>query len=176
LEKLKQRFAHAAGLEIIEAAAGREAGEASFYEEPEAGETSSLVSGHSVAGASARMVRIVTLDDTLGQFGWDGADFLKIDAEGFDFHVLRGAGALLAGRKIGVIQFDYNHPWAAVGSTLAAACRLLSAHEYQVFLLQKDGLYKLNYERYGEYFGYSDFVAVAPDKMPLLQKYARGEK
>ncbi len=94
---------------------------------------------------------------------------LKIDAEGYDLRVLQGAKQLLRDQSIGVIQFEYNRPWAEAGSTLSAALKLLESCGYKVLLLKSTGLYNLDHSFYGECFYYANFVAVAPAKMPLLQ-------
>ncbi len=88
---------------------------------------------------------------------------MKIDVEGYDLHALRGAGAKLAEGKFGIVQFEYNVPWAEAGSTLAAALSLFGQAGYQVFLLRAGGLSEVNYPRYREYFGYSNYIAFAPE-------------
>jgi len=51
------------------------------------------------------------------------------------------------------------------GSTLGGAISLLISHQYKVYILKGDGLYEFDYDHYGEYFGYSNFVALAPEYM-----------
>lgn len=171
---LLDRFKEHANLEILRAAASDRAGEAEFYEEPGAGETSSLVGSFCAKDAQRTTVPVTTLDDELQKRGWTHCDVLKIDAEGYDLHVLQGATRLLAGQHIGILQFEYNVPWAAAGSTLAAAFSLLEGYGYRVFLLRSTGLHPFDYPRYGEYFTYSNFVAVSPASMPHLAGHIRG--
>lgn len=52
-------------------------------------------------------VECVTLDGFAAERGIDRIAFLKIDTEGFDINVLRGARRLLAERRIGAIQFEF---------------------------------------------------------------------
>lgn len=59
------------------------------------------------------------------------------------------------------MKLEYNSPWAHAGSTLADALRLLSECGYEVFLLKADGLFRIRYELYGEYYAYSSYVAVS---------------
>ena len=61
---------------------------------------------------------MTTIEAELARRGWKGSDYLKIDVEGYDLHALRGAGAMLTERKFGIVQFEYNVPWAEAGSTL----------------------------------------------------------
>jgi len=166
---LQERFAADSRLEIVAAALSDTVGTARFYEEPNAGETSSLVAQHSQAQAQSRWVPVTTLDRAIAKRDWERVDFLKIDAEGYDFHVLRGAQELLQQQRIGSLQFEYNAPWALVGSTLGAALRFLHDFGYTSFLLKAAGLHRFDYAKYGEFFGYANFVALSPAQLPMVE-------
>jgi FkbM family methyltransferase len=172
--KLRQKFAREPRVEIIEAAVSDTVGEMNYYEEPDAGERSSLLESYSDSQALRRIVKVTSLDVEVGNRGIDFIDFLKIDTEGYDLRVLRGASQLLQKLAIGIVQFEYNSPWALAGSTLADAYRLLEGYGYTVFLLRPTGLFELNYSLYGEYFGCSNFVAVAPATLPRLKTLIMG--
>lgn len=149
-------------VEIIAAAVCEKSGTMDFYMEESAGETSSLISKHSRPQARKISVKTTTIDAEVEKRKLRFIDFLKIDAEGYDLHVLRGAENCLKDKTVGVIQFEYNHPWANSSSTLTSALDYLGKHDYKVCLLKRDGLYNFNYDIYGEYFHYSNFVAIAP--------------
>lgn len=51
---------------------------------------------------------------------------MKVDAEGFDLKVLKDAVRTLGQKQVGMVQFQYNAPWAEAGSTLADARRYLA--------------------------------------------------
>jgi FkbM family methyltransferase len=76
------------------------AGINSLHEQPEAGEES-----------STEMVSTGTLDEYASKAGLSSIELLKIDTEGSDLAVLRGASELLAERRIAIAQFEYNHRW-----------------------------------------------------------------
>jgi FkbM family methyltransferase len=173
LAQLRQRFSHGEPIEIISKAVGEEIHTTEFFEEPGAGEMSSLVAGFS-RSASVRQVEVTTIDEELARRSWDSVDFLKVDAEGYDYYVLKGAEKAIAEHKIGVVQFEYNAPWATAGSTLIAAINLFKQHNYQVFLLKADGLHEFSYAKYGEYFAYSNYIGVSPAFLPKLGSYVRG--
>jgi len=158
---LRQRFADRRQIQVLHSAVSDTVGELEFFEELSAGETSSLVAGFSAGGAKRVVVPATTVDGELARLGLEHCDFVKIDAEGYDLHVLNGAKGALSRQAIGALQFEYNSPWAHAGSTLATAFQLLERSGYRVYLLQSSGLRLLNYARYGEYFGYSNFVAVS---------------
>jgi len=146
----------------LQQAAADSCGSLPFYTEENAGETSSLVSKHSHPSAREISVMTTTIDEVINSQGLAFVDMLKIDAEGYDLNVLLGAENSLRTKSIGVIQFEYNRPWAYTGSTLAYAIDYLNKFEYNLFLLKNKGLYSFTYENFGDYFGYSNFVAFAP--------------
>lgn len=159
---LTKRFASNGCLKIIGKAVSDSIGEMEFYEEPAAGETSSLIRAVS-NNALARKVEITTLDAELAQAGWDEIDYLKIDAEGFDFYVLRGAKDLFNNRRIRFGQFEYGEGWRYAGSTLRHAHDWLGNLGYSTYLINKTGISAANPDRFREYFRYSNYVFVRSD-------------
>ena len=133
-----------------------------FFEEEGAGETSSLVEGASITG-KAREVQITTVDAEVERRGWPSVDFLKIDAEGYDFRVLEGARRLFENRKVSYGQFEYNAPWRLCGTTLTYAIRWLHNLGYECFLIKADGLHTPNVEAYREYYLYSNYAIIRND-------------
>ena len=105
--------------------------------------------------------------------GIETIDFLKIDTEGHDLHVLRGAAGLLERKAIGVIQFEYVDAWAPAGATLGAALDLLAGFGYRAFLLKREGLYHFDYKTFGEFFTYANFVAMHGDPIDVTGAPAR---
>lgn len=149
-------------IKIIQAAVCDQSGQMDFFMEESAGETSSLIKKHSKSQTQKITVKTTTIDSEVLNHDLGFIDFIKIDAEGYDLHVLRGAEKCLSEKNVGVIQFEYNKPWANSSSTLISAIEYLNNHGYEVYLLKKNGLYDFRYEIYGEYFRYSNFVAIAP--------------
>jgi FkbM family methyltransferase len=173
LQVLRDEFAASPQIEIIPAAISDSPGEVIFFEEEDAGETSSL-SLTAVHGKGKRTtVRVTTLDTEIAQRGWTSVDFLKIDAEGYDYQVLRGAQKLLSAGRILAGQFEYGAAWRDSGSTLTRAQAYLSDLGYDVYLLKGDGLYRPAVRIYGEYFGYSNYVFIRSDSRELLQGLVR---
>jgi len=157
-------------IDIREKAVSDSAGSAKFFAEPNYGETSSLAPGHSNSQARTITVPVVTLDGEMAALGLDRIDMLKIDAEGYDLRVLMGARQLLEKRRVGAIQFEYNAPWAAAGSTLVFAFQLLEEAGYRVFLLKQDGAFRFNALLLKDYFRYSNFIALRPDIADIVLK------
>lgn len=107
-------------------------------------------------------VSVRTVDAFCSELAIDGIDLLKVDTEGYDFHVLRGASAMISSQRIKVIQFEYGNGWARAGSTLLQCLDWLAERKYTTYLLTADGHQPFNYARWGEFLGYSNFVALSP--------------
>jgi FkbM family methyltransferase len=171
---LHAKFAADPELTIVAKAVGDQPGTATFYEEPEAGGTSSLVHGYSHADAVPCQVEVTTLDIALPANDIDFVDVLKIDVEGFDLLVLRGARSLLVEHRVGLVQFEYNQMWLGAGSTLREAIDLLTRMGYEVYLLNRRGLWQPDFRRYGEHLGMSNYVAVSPAWHTRMARHVRG--
>jgi FkbM family methyltransferase len=157
-----------ADVELVEVAMSDTQGTMTFYEEPGCGESSSLLKVFSLENAVARQVAVTTLDDEFKLRSITHVDMLKIDAEGYDLHVLRGAQKSLERGLIDVVQFEYNAPWARANSTLHEALEIFRKNQYSVFLLRAGGLVKFDYEVYGEFYHYSNFAALSPQALARL--------
>ncbi|HEV2523210.1 MAG TPA: FkbM family methyltransferase [Candidatus Acidoferrales bacterium] len=175
LLRLRARFQHCPNVQLVNAAASDRGGEMTFYEQEGAGETSSLVASFA-KGGNPRRVIVTTVDDEAAKHNLAEIDFLKIDAEGYDFHCLVGSRRLLSGQRIGIIQFEYGALWADAGSTLAGALDSLRGLGYETFLLRSSGLLPCDYRRFGEFFSCSNFVSVAPSKRDLIAGLVRAKR
>jgi FkbM family methyltransferase len=144
-----------------------------FIEEPNCGEGSSAVEAHSTSSGKLRKVPVVTLDQELLDLSYN-IDFLKIDAEGYDLKVLKGAEALLKTGRIRFIQFEYNAHWLAVGSSLADARHFLMSLGFNLLLIRRSGLHPLNYTFWGDYFRYSNFLAYREADRHAIERLLRG--
>jgi len=156
--ELHKRYGASQRVFIRHAAVADSPGEMTFYEEPAHGETSSLVQRFAAATATAAIVEITTIDCEIERIGWDRVDYLKIDAEGYDFPVLKGARRSFEQKRIALGQFEYGHGWMLSGGTLACALEWLKGLDYESFLLKRGRLYIPRPEFYGEYFSYSNYV------------------
>jgi FkbM family methyltransferase len=161
LQALRSRLA--GRVEIVDAAVADSPGMMSLFEQPSASEHSSLVWRPEGTTGIERGVAVTTVDELMSRLQWPQVDLLKIDTEGFDGRVLEGATNALAERRLGIIQFEYNIQWALAGSTLGSVLDRLRANGYEVFALRAHSLAEFDYPVLGEFFRYSNFVAVAPE-------------
>lgn len=171
---LESRFEGDSRVEVRDVALGDRPGELSFLEEHDAGKGSSLVPGLTPIHGTNHVVTVTTLDAELDRLSWPVVDFVKIDAEGYDFRVMKGACNLLKSQRIALLQFEYNRSWQLAGDTLFGAMSFLASHGYTTYLLKRDGLFVLNYNLYEEYFEYSNFVAVSPKHNAIVERFVRG--
>jgi FkbM family methyltransferase len=149
-------------------AVGDRSGFVSFVEEQNCGQGSSASETYFSLSGTSRRVPMVTLDQELPGFAAD-IDFLKIDTEGYDLKVLKGAKTLLKDRRIRFIQFEYNAHWLAVGSSLAEAQRFLEKMGFRLLLIRSTGLHPLSYSLWGDYFRYSNFLAYRDQDQSLIE-------
>ncbi|HVU33137.1 MAG TPA: FkbM family methyltransferase [Opitutaceae bacterium] len=134
----------------------------SFYRRP--GEEARL--GVRAIGTS---VAAQSLDSFLDAQRLPAVDFLKIDTEGAEVDVLRGAERHLASGAIKVIQFEYGGTYRDAGVTLAQAFQLFTKAGYRVFRIAGEGLVPIPVWQEGlENYRYANYLALAPGAHPHL--------
>lgn len=105
-------------------------------------------------------VPVKKLDDVMKTLGVARVDYIKIDAEGYDLMVLKGAEAGLAAGRFGIVQFEFG-PAAVFSRTfIHDFYQLLPKH--RLFRIVQDGVVPLG--KYNpthcELFGFQNIVAV----------------
>jgi FkbM family methyltransferase len=170
---LQRRFASTEAVEVVHAAVADYLGEAEFYESSDDDQLSSLSAISAGPFAAPRRVPVVTLDDELKRRRWDRISFLKIDTEGHDYFVLRGARRLLSEGRVDLLQFECNNTWNATGITLRAAVNFLKPFGYSVRHLRPEGLFAVDYVFFGSEFGYGNWVAFHQGTEALLKPLLR---
>lgn len=145
-------------------------GYATFYEEMSGGEKSSFVQVQTVQAEVRKDVQILTLDDFALQNGLTNIDLLKIDCEGWDFNVIRGATGLFKDGKIKIVQFEYSRDWIESGNTLKACVYFFEKYGYRVYHLTRKGVTIFPFDYYGEFFSYANFIAVHKSQTEILNE------
>lgn len=100
-----------------------------------------------------------TCDEELARLGIDHLEVLKVDAEGHDLAVLKGAHQALVAGRIDFIQFEYNFATLAAQRSLKAFFDLLSEH-YLMCRLLPNGLEAMAYHASLDHFGQSNWICV----------------
>lgn len=148
-----------------ELALSNQSGSATFYDYGNMNESNSLVARSADLGARAKAeqyeVQVMTLDQWRETAGNPFIDCLKVDAEGFDLHVLEGAKKSLDAQQIDLIVFEYASGWFASKRTLYEATRYLADRGYILYRLFPFFLapYQYRIQHEGQLIGY--FVALS---------------
>ncbi len=105
-------------------------------------------------------VQVKTLDAVAKALKSDRIDYIKIDTEGYDLNVLRGASELIKGGRLGIVQFEFNTMNVFNRSFMRDFYQILSG--YRFYRIVRDGLIAM-----GEYnplmmelFGHQNIVAI----------------
>ena len=110
--ELKSRLNSDSCVRFVARAVGPSSGVIDFYvTTPAAGTNTVVPDSRRKALYSSRRVPMISLPDAFEEHRVTHAHLVKIDAEGFDFEILRGARPLLEQERISLIQFEYNHRW-----------------------------------------------------------------
>jgi FkbM family methyltransferase len=128
------------------------------------GGTNSLHRSHDTPDSTVvETVTMTTLDEYADQAGLKQITLLKIDTEGNDMAVLRGAQTLLSSQRISVIQFEYNRWWVYARSFLRDAFDLFQPLGYQIGKLTPWGVeFYPGWHSDLETFVQGNYVAIAP--------------
>jgi FkbM family methyltransferase len=110
-----------------------------FYIVPGSSHISSLIPQFESPG-EVRTVETATVDGYCTEHNITRIHLLKIDAEGTDLDVLRGARGVLERRAVEVLQFEYNHRWILSRSYLRDVFELLDGMGYQLGVLTPQGV------------------------------------
>lgn len=90
--------------------------------------------GQPVRPSTSTLVESQTLDNFCLQEGIDRVDFLKVDVEGFEKHVLTGSQGLLAHERIGLISFEISEdPLKGAGVVAQEVFQLLESYGYRSY-------------------------------------------
>jgi hypothetical protein len=105
-------------------------------------------------------VDVTTLDRFCAEHQISAIDYLKLDVEGHELSVLRGAHDLLAADAIHLIQFEFGGCAVDAHVWFRDLYQLLNSH-FRLYRLLRDGLAFLpQYSELDEIFVTTNFLAV----------------
>lgn len=106
-------------------------------------------------------VQTTTLDKFCFEQSINHIDFLKLDTEGAELEIFKGALNMLNKRSISIIQFEYGGCNQDSKTTLLEIYELLKAHDYSIHRIVPTGLILLDrwHPEY-ENFRYSNYLAL----------------
>jgi FkbM family methyltransferase len=154
------------------AALSEEVGSSVLYlAAPGAGTNSLHRPSQSFTALATEKVRMTTLDDFADDAGLKHITLVKIDTEGHDLTVLRGARRLLAEHRISIAQFEYNHRWVYAHAFLRDAFELLQPLGYRLGKVTPRGIeFYPGWDPDLETFVEGNYVACAPavERLPSV--------
>ena len=151
-------------IEVVPCAVADFIGEAPFTLSGATNGTNSLVP---LLGGQKIEVKVTTISRFASQQGIDHIDLLKIDVEGYDLAVLRGAESLFKSGAIAVAQFEYNGLWIHTRTFLKDVFDFAAAISYRLGKVVPPGvlLYPHWHYELDRYFE-SNYVLVREDMLP----------
>lgn len=103
-----------------------------------------------------------TVDAYCAEHHIEKIDFMKVDVEGLEVDVLRGARDMIRKKKISIIQFEYGGTYLDSHSSLKEAFDFFKESGYSFYkLLPKETLQIAEYSPLFENFQYSNYLAIA---------------
>ncbi|MDY6806539.1 MAG: FkbM family methyltransferase [Cyanobacteriota bacterium] len=106
-------------------------------------------------------ILVTTLDAYCQRWEIQRINFLKIDVEGSELDVLKGATKMLAAGKIDYLQFEYGNTFKDAGISLKAVFQFLQQYRYSLFKILPNKLdYQQEFLHPSEDWQWSNFLAV----------------
>lgn len=108
----------------------------------------SLAARKEMSGAKPTVykVPVTKLDDYCRENAVPQINLMKIDAEGYDLHVLEGGHDLLARQGVDIFVFEFASGWAATKRYLWEAVEYMEPLPYKLFHLYNGFLCPLHYD------------------------------
>jgi FkbM family methyltransferase len=142
---LTENVKWASNVELVNLALGSEGGDKVMFEYNCSLMNSLLPNAQGAVrwGLEARHIEVhcTTLDSFCSDYDIKWIDVLKIDTEGFDFDVLKGASSMLARQAVKFIYFEFNDispRGDASGGALAPIDQLIRPHGYRFIATYND--------------------------------------
>ncbi len=137
LERFKYGFSlnHISSLSIHDIAISDKNGEAKFFSGLD--EQSSLFYESEKSAQQFTTVKTQTLDDFCKQNNLATINFLKIDVEGAEWFVLKGASELLQNKSIKIIQLELNNHINKFNLKIDDVVDMMSNYQYELYRLEE---------------------------------------
>ena len=108
------------------------------------------------------LVKTIRFDEFCLANNIEHVDFLKVDVEGFEMNVLKGAGEWIDGLRIDFIQFEFG-PHAVASRTYFRDFYSLLNPRYRIFRVLRRGLHELRgyHVRHERFSSATNYLAVS---------------
>jgi FkbM family methyltransferase len=154
-KKLEARHQDKKNVILNNFALGNEEGSVILYGKVEGGIDSSLIKSENVT-LDEFPISVRKLDNYCLEHNIKNIDFLKIDTEGSEMNVLRGAKTTIENNNIARIQLEHGSMQSIIaGASLYNYLQILKG--YKMFHIKRNGIYKLKYSPKNEIFYNSNY-------------------
>lgn len=166
--RLEERVKGKSNVKTFNLALGSERGSSLLFERSDHPEGSEMASLHKSVITDFHKTKSVaidtvieTVDSIVATHKLEKIDFLKVDVEGHELEVLKGAAQTIKDNKLKIIQFEFNHPNVESKVFMSDFRKLLEG--YQFFRLLENGIMQvIDHVIFQEIFGYQNIVAIKP--------------
>lgn len=155
-------------VELHEVGLSDQSGEQTMYYFPDHDKLTCDIPRHEGYKAVPFEARLTTLDAFCAKRGIEAIDYLKIDVEGAEHRVLKGARALLEAEKISCIQFEYGAFSIQTRFLLKDYFDLLS-NRFVIGKIFPDHVAFGDYDWTAEDFRFSNYLCVSKSRADLKQ-------
>jgi FkbM family methyltransferase len=177
IQILKKRFAGQNSFHPLQFAMSDSVREATFFSNVDNSQsgTDSLYNMNRIGYSPSLQevkVQCTTLSRLTEEQHVEKIDFLKVDVEGHELFVLKGAQSLLAEGKIDFIQIEFGHAARAAGVYLHDIVKFMENFPYEIFVIKPQGFMPLNFTPFTENrYSYINFLLVRKSAIPDIQQY-----
>jgi FkbM family methyltransferase len=164
--ELESRFGGQPGIHTRNAALGAQSGTMELFLSCEGVTTASLHASKAGETGSSVAVEITTVDEVCAAAGMSYISFLKIDTEGHEINVLKGASKLIGAGGVRAIQFEFGDTFLLTEHHFQDIFLLLSPH-YKIYRILRAGLAEIpEYHHDLEIYKLANFLCIHKNLAP----------
>ena len=165
MQKLQSRFSDNQNIILFKGAISNHSGTVTLFGTPDGTLTasSSIYPHYYLANqANTEFVPMITLDEYTKTHAIEHIHYIKVDVEGAEVPLLRGATRLLADQKIDFIQLEYNQTWLKSHSTFEDIWEICEQYGYKLYRILPHALMRIDFYHYIlDDFFYQNLLMVA---------------
>lgn len=109
------------------------------------------------------IIKSTTIDQFCGDLDINKIDFLKIDVEGAELDVLKGASGMLKEKKIKFLQVEYGGTYPDAGITFKEVMQFVFSLGYSIYELVENKLVKIDSLSFIEDYRFTNFLITCHD-------------
>jgi FkbM family methyltransferase len=163
---LAERLSHCKNVTLLKCGLGDQEKEAPLYKNAEITGLASLTKRRldhfGINMGMSETVKVQTIDEIIRQQSIASIDLLKIDVEGHEFDVLKGAANAFRDRRINFVQFEFGGCNLDTRTCLSDFFYFFKEHAFTIGLIQPSGRIQMlpRYDEFFEQYRTANFVAV----------------